>query len=103
MDQELVKSKIIEVLRNIQTWSGLECPDIVGTTKPIDDLPKFDSKIWPVAIGMPTSELGVLIPNDTNIFRRSDRRKTPMTIDETVNLVCQLIDERSPAMAPSES
>ena len=52
MEADTVRDALVEILQNIQAASGLECPNIAGATKPIDELPKFDSKIWPVAIGM---------------------------------------------------
>ena len=52
MDTNAVRIALVEVLQNIQTASGLKCPAIDGSTKPIEELPKFDIKIWPVAIGM---------------------------------------------------
>ncbi len=34
----------MEVLLNTQTASGLECPEITGTPKSIEELPKFDTR-----------------------------------------------------------
>jgi len=84
-----VKTKLIEVLKTIQTTSGLSCPPINDMTKPIEALPQFDSKIWPVAIGMLASELGITIPDDENIFRR---KKTciSLTVSETVGVIMSL-------------
>ena len=45
MDRAYVQAKLVEVLQTIQAASGLECPNIKGSTKPIEDLPQFDSKI----------------------------------------------------------
>ncbi len=89
MEAQLVKEKLIEVLGNIQTLSGLECPKITGATRPIEALPKFDSKMWPVATGMLAVALGIAIPNDVNIFRLKGT-KTAVTVDEAVNLVCSI-------------
>ncbi len=72
MDANGVRAALMEVFQNIQTASGLECPAIIRTTKPIEELPKFDSKIWPVAIGMLGVKLGITIANDVNIFRREN-------------------------------
>lgn len=98
MNTDLVKTKLIEVLQNIQTASGLECPPLSGGTKPIDELPKFDSKIWPVAIGMLAAGLGITIPNDVNIFR-PEKGGTALTIDETTALVVKLAEAQ--AVAPT--
>ena len=84
-----VKTKLIQVLKTIQATSGLTCPPINDTTKPIEALPQFDSKIWPVAIGMLASELGITIPDDENIFRRT-KTCIALTISETVAVVISL-------------
>src|SRR5258707_2294495 len=99
MDREPVKQKLIEVLMSIQAMSGLECPPITGATRPAVELRKFDSKMWPVATGMLATSLGVPIPNDVNIFSVKGT-KTPLSIDETVGLVCRIISaQTSPAAA----
>ena len=91
MDANVVRATLVEVLQNIQTLSGLECPAIAGTTKPIEDLPKFDSKIWPVAIGMLGVKLGITIANDVNIFRR-EKTTTALSVDEAVAIVVALAE-----------
>lgn len=89
MQQDIVRATLIDVLQSIQKDSDLECPPITGATKPVEELPNFDSKIWPVAIGMLASKLGISIANDVNIFCR---KKTciALTIDETAALVAEL-------------
>jgi hypothetical protein len=94
MNAEDVKTKLVQVLQNIQATSGLECPHLGGSTKPIDELPKFDSKIWPVAIGMLAVELGIVIPNDVNIFCPVKTGPT-LTIDETTALVVKLAEAQT--------
>ena len=94
MDTTLVHRKLVEVLQNIQLTSGLECPPIVGATKPVEALPKFDSKIWPVAIGMLAAELGITIADDVNIFRR-EKSCIALTIDETVAMVVALAEAQA--------
>ena len=42
-----VKEELIAVLRQVQNDSGLKCPTLTGVTKPVEDIPKFDSMIWP--------------------------------------------------------
>ena len=81
----------MEVLQNIQATSELECPPLGGATKPIEELPKFDSKIWPVAIGMLGAKLGISIANDVNIFRQDDSC-VALTIDEIVAKVIALAE-----------
>jgi hypothetical protein len=84
-----IQEQLIEVLQDIQALSGLECPPLTGATKPIEALPKFDSKIWPVAVGMLGAKLGIEIPADVNIFRR-DKTTIALSIDEAVQIVLDL-------------
>jgi len=83
MNAELIETKLIEVLQGIQAASGEDCPLIVGQTKPLEDLPQFDSKVWPVAIGIVAAELSINVPDDVNIFKHPDSAEA-MTIDEIV-------------------
>lgn len=94
MNAALVKKKLVEVLQIIQSTSGLECPPINGATKPIEELPKFDSKIWPVATGMLATELGISIADDVNIFRQ-EKGCVALTIEETVAMVMSLAEPDS--------
>ncbi len=96
MDTALIQTALVEVLQNIQVTSELECPVLGGATKPIEELPKFDSKIWPVAIGMLGAKLGVNIANDVNIFRKDDS-STALTINEIVAKVSALIEAQTQA------
>lgn len=91
MDAALIQATLVEVLQNIQATSELECPPLGGATKPIEELPKFDSKIWPVAIGMLGAKLGITIDNDVNIFRQDDSC-VALTIDEIVAKVFALAE-----------
>lgn len=94
MNAEQIQETLMEVLEGIQAASDLECPPLDGGTKPIDDLPDFDSKIWPVAIGMLSAKLGIEIGNDVNIFRQNESTDA-LTIDEIVAKVAALADEQA--------
>lgn len=94
MDAAQIQTTLVEVLQNIQATSELECPPLGGATKPIEELPKFDSKIWPVAIGMLGVKLGINIANDVNIFRQDDS-SIALTIDEIVAKVAALVDAQA--------
>ena len=72
MDPAALKGKLIAVLGQIQADSGLECPALTGAIKPIENLPKFDSKVWPVATTILATEIGATIPNDVKHLRRRD-------------------------------
>jgi hypothetical protein len=90
MDPATLKEKLIVVLGQIQTDSGLECPTLTGTTKPVGNIPKFDSKVWPVATTILSIEIGVPIPNDVNIFV-DETTKLPRSIDETAVFLYELL------------
>lgn len=94
MDSNFVRPKLFEVLMTIQSLRRLDCPALTGDIKPADDLPKFDSKLWPVAVGMLATAIGVPLPNDANIFKAGRRT---LTIDEATAIVCRLVEKPNPA------
>lgn len=93
MDPNVIKAKLVEVLTAVQTLSGEECPAIKDGTRPVEALPNFTSKVWPVASGMLGIALGKSLPCETNIFV-DEQTKEPLTIAQTVTLVMKLIDEQ---------
>ena len=94
MHPAMLKEKSIAVLGQIQADSGLECPPLTGATKPVGDIPKFDSHVWPVATTILSTEIGTPIPNDVNIFI-DDRTKQPRSIDEVAASVCELLKKHT--------
>ena len=94
MNPDTLKRKLIAVLGQIQADSGLECPTLTGTTKPIENLPKFDSKVWPVATTILATEIDATIPNDVNIFV-NETTKLPRSIDDTAAFVYDLLEKKS--------
>jgi hypothetical protein len=94
MDSAILKQQLIAVLAQIQVDSGLECPPLTGATKPVENIPKFDSKVWPVATTILATEIGASIPNDVNIFI-DESTKLPRSIDETAVFVCDLLKKQS--------
>ena len=94
MDPTALKGKLTAILGQIQADSGLECPPLTGATKPVENLPKFDSKVWPVATTILATEIGVTIPNDVNIFV-DETTKLPRSIDDTTIFVCDLLMKQS--------
>jgi hypothetical protein len=93
VDANTIKAKLIEVLQTVQSLSGEDCPAIDGTTKPVDVLPKFTSKIWPVAAGMLGIALGKSIPCEANIFV-DEQSKAPLAINQTVALVLKILEKQ---------
>lgn len=94
MDPVALKEKLIAVLTQIQADSGLECPALTGALKPVESLPKFDSKVWPVATTILAAEIGAAIPNEVNIFF-DETTKLPRSIDETTAFVCELLKKQN--------
>jgi hypothetical protein len=90
MNHAALKQKLITVLGQIQADSGLECPPLSGTTKPVENIPRFDSKVWPVATTILAIEIATEIPNDVNIFV-DEITKLPRSIDEIAAFVCELL------------
>lgn len=68
METSTLQERIVALIAQVQADSGLECPPLKEDTKPVEVVPKFDSKVWPVATTILANELGVVIPNDVNIF-----------------------------------
>lgn len=101
-DAGLVRTRLIEVLQEIQNISGESCPVITGATKPVEELPNFDSKVWPIAIGMLSGKLGVVIANDVNIFSR-EKGCLALSVDETVAMVVKLSDQYFDAIQAAAS
>jgi hypothetical protein len=94
MDPATLKETLIAILSQIQSDSGLECPALSGAIKPVENLPNFDSKVWPVATTILATEIGATIPNDVNIFIDATT-KQPLSIDETAIFVCDLLKRQS--------
>jgi hypothetical protein len=94
MDPTALKEKLIAILGQIQADSGLECPALTGATEPVENLPKFDSKVWPVATTILAIEISATIPNDVNIFV-DETTKFPRSIDEIAVFVCDLLKKQS--------
>ena len=90
MDKLTIEAKLIEVLQMIQTLSGEDCPPLDDATRPAEALPKFNSKVWPVAAGLLGIAIGKSIPCEANIFVDEGTKK-PLAINQTVALVCKII------------
>jgi hypothetical protein len=98
MDATTVKEKLITVLGQVQADSGLECPPLNGATKPVEDIPKFDSKVWPPATTILATEIGASIPNDVNIFI-DETTKLARSIDEIAAFVTELLKQTEKEVA----
>ena len=96
MDPAIIRNALIAALGQVQSGSGLECPPLTGDLRPVESLPKFDSKIWPVATTILSIEIGAPIPNDVNIFI-DEGTKQPRSIDEAAAFVCDIIKKQAQA------
>ena len=93
MDPAIIKAKLIEVLETVQALSGEQCPSLDGTTRPAESLPKFVSKVWPVAAGMLGEAIGKTIPCEANIFV-DDATNQALGIEQIVALVVKIVAEQ---------
>ncbi|MFY9514609.1 MAG: hypothetical protein WAQ05_26880 [Rubrivivax sp.] len=94
MERTHVKEALLAVLTQVQATSGLECPPLGDAVRPIEDLPSFDSKVWPVALGLVGKKLGVSVPLDVNVFRE-EQTKVPFNIEETVTAIIKAIQQKA--------
>jgi hypothetical protein len=90
MDTGSVRDALIGILSTIQSDSGYTPVPITGDTCPLNDLEGFDSKIWPVAITLLQSSIGITIPDNQNIFISANGRQR-LTVDGIVGEVCKLV------------
>lgn len=89
MDASNVRDSLCEVISEIQTISGLDCPPLSGGTTPVGGVKDFSSEIWPIAISMLEEKIGVEIPDDENLFYDA-KTKVALTIDQCVEKVMML-------------
>lgn len=89
MDPKIVEQALKDVVVDIQNNSGLDCPPLSGETKPADEVPKFDSKVWIAATTLVADKLNIDIPDDQNIFVNADTKK-PMNISEIAQFICKI-------------
>ena len=100
MTLDHIKARLAAVLESIQAASSLPCPPITGTLRPATELKDFDSKVWPYAIGTLAADLGIIIPDDANIFV-SDDGETALTVDEIAACVARLVIVPQKAKEPA--
>ena len=93
MDPATLKEKLIAILGQIQADSVLECPALTGAVKPVESLPQFDSKVWPVATTILATEISATMSKDVNIFV-DETTKWPRSIDETAAFLCELLKKQ---------
>ena len=88
-----VAKHLCDVIEEIQVLSGLDCPSLSGSTNPIVDIPKFDSKIWPIAAGMLSEKIGEDLPDDLNLFCDAETYD-PITVAQAAALVMGILTNK---------
>lgn len=96
---ERVKRNLIDVIKDVQSGGGLECPPLEGGTMPLEDVPEFDSTIAPVATSLLAARVDIPIPDDMNIFVDPDGASR--SIDQVALAVCDLQHPRTGSKAPA--
>ncbi len=89
MDPKIVEQALKDVIKDIQNNSGLDCPPLSGATKPSDEVPKFDSKVWIAATTLIADKLNIEIPDDQNVFVNIDTKKA-MNLSEIAQFICTI-------------
>jgi hypothetical protein len=92
MDVAHATDAIHQVLRQIQSNQGFDCPTLTDAIKPIKDLQKFDSPTSLAATGMVARKLGLKIDPKINIF---GDKKGLHTIGQSVALLCDIANAKT--------
>jgi len=92
MDASEVTYAVHQVLLQIQQRQSLGCPSLIGSTRPLRELDKFDSPISIAATGMIGRRLGIQIPSEMNLFGDS---KEAYSIDKTVGIISRLMEKQA--------
>jgi hypothetical protein len=87
--REEIFLKVVTALQHVQARTpGITCIEITGSTRPLEDIEKFDSKRWPTTRNILALELGISLVGE-NIFRQG--RSTPRTVDQIVDRLCEIL------------
>jgi len=87
MDSATAKSELVRVIKEIQSNSGLNCPELTGSTKPLDDVDEFCSKVAILATSKLAKRLEIDIPVKENVFFDVNS-KVNFTLDQAVQKLC---------------
>ncbi len=85
-----IRSAVEKVLRQIQTTSGRECPEITDATKPIGDVDGFDSLMAVEATVLLEQELRCVLSEGTPFISVTGRTRA-LTIAEVVERIAEMI------------
>lgn len=93
MNRDDVMREVLSVLRHVQARTpGITCIEITGSTRPLEDIEKFDSKRWTAARDIIGENLGIALTGE-QIFRQG--RSTPRTVDQIVDRICAIIGSQT--------
>lgn len=90
MDEKEVMGKIIAAVKQVQEASGRPVGDISPTTRPIGDVPGFDSLNGVEASVILSESLGHELPADYNTFVSKDGRRA-LSVSEITDNLCEII------------
>ena len=91
MTRTEIRKTLVDELSRVQELSGREVPAIVGSTKPIGGISGFDSlNDWEVTVIL----AGVFGLGEKVRLCVSDDGKRTLTIDEIVEKVCRIQQEK---------
>ncbi len=93
MTREQAETAVIGVIAEIQEMSGRECPDLGGKTKPIGDVPGFDSLNALEATVAVEARLKMDVPNEANIFI-NDAGDTALSVREIADRLMEMAETR---------
>ena len=69
VNRELIRTQLIQTLRDVQQLGGYGDPTITDNTKPLEDLPGFDSHLAVELTSELSRKLHISIPPGENLFR----------------------------------
>jgi hypothetical protein len=95
MDITVVVDRLVEVHREIQEEGGHDPGTIGPETRPLEDLPGFDSMLVPDAVRQLARKVGIELPKDTkikNIFVSEEGTKKH-NIREVAEHFCRIYGE----------
>lgn len=81
MENEQIKQKIIDVLKQIQDAGEFQKIEITSDSCPGTELTEFDSQLWVVANTLLGEEIEGSIPDNVNVFISEDG-KTCLSVEQ---------------------
>lgn len=89
MTRKEVVEAVVDAVAEVQGISGRACPKITASTKPIGDVPGFDSLNALEATIVIMERLGVDVPEGTNIFV-SEAGDSALSVNEVARCVTKI-------------